>query len=210
MLSGRSLVCSDRTASGSVEQAWNQVATTRACVLNRLRVFSDLLLYIKFAINSVGNRGILIFRDSWHLSQFHLLPFAFCVGAFDSHRTHCCTLYKSTQYNLKKPENPSLVANETGREVTVVSLHTQEVLPFCYQVAQPNWKLDMLTPLFLVASFMRDLTSKFSGGFCALTYTVLSWQFQKEGWREDTISMSASRVKEAQLICIALRNASVD
>lgn len=195
MLSGRSLVCSNRTASGCVDQARNEVDTTRTGVLNRFRGFSELLLYIKFAINSVGNRGILIFRDSWHLSQFHLLPFAFCVGPFDSHRTHCCTLYKSTQDNLKKPENPSLVANETGREVTVVSLQAQQVLPPCYQVAQPNCRLGMLTPLFLVASFKRDLKSKFSNGCCALTYTVLSWQFQKEGWREDTISMSASRVK---------------
>lgn len=210
MLSGRSLVCSNRTASGCADQARNEVDTTRTCVLNRFRGFSELLLYIKFAIYSVGNRGILIFRDSWHLSQFHLLPFAFYVGAFDSHRTHCCTLYKSTQDNLKKPENPSLVANETGREVTVVSIQAQQVLPPCYQVAQPNCRLGMLTPLFLVASFKRDLTSKFSNGCCVLTYTVLSWQFQKEGWREDTISMSASRVKEAQLICISLRTASVD
>lgn len=130
VLSGRSLVCSDRRAIDSADQAWKQVDTTRACVLNRLRVFSDLLLYIKFAINSVGNRDILIFRDSCHLSQFHLLPFAFCMGAFDSHRTHCCTLYKSTQDNLKKPENPSLLVNETGREVTVVSIHIQQIFAF--------------------------------------------------------------------------------
>lgn len=169
MLSGRSLVCSDRTAIGSVDQAGNQVDTTRACVLNRIRVFSNLLLSIKFAINSVGKRDILIFRDSWHLSQFHLQPLAFRMCAFDSHRIHCVNLRQS-----KEARKSSLVANETDREVTVVSIHAQQVLPPCSQVAQPNWKPGLLTPLFLVASFKSALTSKSSGGCCALTYTVLS------------------------------------
>lgn len=99
----------------------------------------------------------LIFRDSCHLSPFHLLPFAVCMGDFDLHRTHCPTFQKSIQDNLKKPENPSVVANETNREVCVVSIHAQQVLYSSSYVVQPNWKPGLLTNLYIPVFCMSAL-----------------------------------------------------